>query len=626
MANRTRRTPAALRSGIRAAAALDGIEVEQDPPYIEAESSWAATVGIRIASESDLVPCDTKWVVLIDGAYPFGEIRVMPAKDGGMTATFPHQKQNWPGPGDREWRCGKLCLDAPIERLGLVAGNSDPIGNRDERLRWHLLRAREWLCLASTGDLVASGDPFELPWCETKSGEIRLVHDESVVSRGVWEKLGDNGWGVVVWNLLPEFRDAIGAAAFEDQRGVGLLRTGIRYAANLHAQNIEGRETGFWWLWPHPIVVPPWHCPRTWGELRVAGREQSIEVDSVLARIVSRVRGKDSRILLLGYPIPTHRGERESEVHWQGVKLPRLRSGGTPAPGFRANEEGWWMRDRLESFSGDKAIDYVQTENWHPDRLLARGRLDNPVRSGRVALLGCGALGATIAELLVRGGVHQMLLVDGDLFTAGNLVRHTLTGADIGQVKAQAVATRLQSILPVATIRVHPNSVPVKQEALEKLLEDVEIVVDCTASNEVLLLLSQGWWSVPRLFVSAATGYKARRAFLYRHFGNTFDNDAFATQIAPWLLKERTSWAAHGETLEGAGCWSPLFPARYDDICLAAVACVKAIEEGAKERPQKAELLVFEQTYDDRSEFSGVHRVADSPMTGDSADSGLVHA
>jgi hypothetical protein len=91
--------------------------------------------------------------------------------------------------------------------------------------------------------------------------------------------------------------------------------------------------------------------------------------------------------------------------------------------------------------------------------------------------------------------------------------------------------------------------------------------------------------------------------------GNACDLDGFRTRLNPLLREERTKWKAEGETFEGAGCWSPLFPARFDDILLSATACVKAVEEHMKEESGITEVLVFEQIYEG-TKFRGLRTVA----------------
>lgn len=73
----------------------------------------------------------------------------------------------------------------------------------------------------------------------------------------------------------------------------------------------------------------------------------------------------------------------------------------------------------------------------------------------RVAILGCGSVGSTIAELLVRAGVEAFTLVDPDEVSAANLSRGCYTVADIGRPKVDALALRLASIAPHAAITTH---------------------------------------------------------------------------------------------------------------------------------------------------------------------------
>jgi hypothetical protein len=84
------------------------------------------------------------------------------------------------------------------------------------------------------------------------------------------------------------------------------------------------------------------------------------------------------------------------------------------------------------------------------------------LRSGRqeiaivktVAIIGLGSVGSKIAEMLLRSGIHQLLLVDGDVLLPANLERHALDWRDVGFRKANAVKRRLLHIVPGATISV----------------------------------------------------------------------------------------------------------------------------------------------------------------------------
>ncbi|MCW5830675.1 MAG: ThiF family adenylyltransferase, partial [Deltaproteobacteria bacterium] len=73
----------------------------------------------------------------------------------------------------------------------------------------------------------------------------------------------------------------------------------------------------------------------------------------------------------------------------------------------------------------------------------------------------------------------------------------------------------------------------------------------------------------------------------------------FTKNIQPWLEHEAATLAHCEEILEGAGCWSPLFPARCDDVTLAAATCVKELETLIDKRPTHARFRVFVQSLSD---------------------------
>jgi adenylyltransferase/sulfurtransferase len=71
------------------------------------------------------------------------------------------------------------------------------------------------------------------------------------------------------------------------------------------------------------------------------------------------------------------------------------------------------------------------------------------LRAGRALIVGCGALGCAIADLIVRAGVGHVTLIDRDLVELTNLQRQTLYAeSDVrdGLPKAEAARRRLESI------------------------------------------------------------------------------------------------------------------------------------------------------------------------------------
>lgn len=67
----------------------------------------------------------------------------------------------------------------------------------------------------------------------------------------------------------------------------------------------------------------------------------------------------------------------------------------------------------------------------------------------RIHLIGCGSVGSTLAELLVRFGLSKITLYDFDEVKPHNLANQMFTQADVGKLKVEAVAERLLAINPM---------------------------------------------------------------------------------------------------------------------------------------------------------------------------------
>ena len=364
--------------------------------------------------------------------------------------------------------------------------------------------------------------------------------------------------------------------------------------------------SGMWWRWPEPIVIKPWQVPENWGELRIVGERLGVDVDRNLREVAKGIRRHGVRILFLGYPIPRKIGEEPVEMHWQTVRLPKIET--KPPKGYRPTDDNFWERcDCRESFGPNHLIRYTYTRNWHPSRLQARGRFKGALRRAKIAVVGSGALGSIMAELLARGGVQNMMLIDHEKLDAGNLVRHVLTSDDLREYKAEAMAVRLAKISPYINVTGVKTSFPISKDKMGNLLGDVSLLIDCTGSDGPLFSMASYEWPIPKLFVSVFLGFRARRLFLFVASGKLFPIKDFRDKWEPWKQHEKILWAQHEEVLEGAGCWSPLFPARYDDVVLGAATAVKVVDGLATAWPQSPQMVVFEQK--ESSGFAGFHRV-----------------
>jgi molybdopterin/thiamine biosynthesis adenylyltransferase len=120
----------------------------------------------------------------------------------------------------------------------------------------------------------------------------------------------------------------------------------------------------------------------------------------------------------------------------------------------------------------------------HESALIARRQ------KAKVLILGCGSLGAPVAELLARAGVGDLHLLDKETFEPENCARHTLGFQEIGRSKADAVAARLRQLVPGITVK------PFRALATDWVTSvckpgQYDLVLDCTGEDTVRVMLSR---------------------------------------------------------------------------------------------------------------------------------------
>jgi len=135
-------------------------------------------------------------------------------------------------------------------------------------------------------------------------------------------------------------------------------------------------------------------------------------------------------------------------------------------------------------------------------------------RSRHVAILGCGAIGSTIATLLARAGVAKLQLYDSALVKPGLLVRQVFSRGQIGYGKAAATRTNVRAIDPkIEVVAHHRNILHVLQDAnLAASLFEADLVINATASIRVasaLELYLRDWPKNHPPIVSMVVGHKA---------------------------------------------------------------------------------------------------------------------
>ena len=75
--------------------------------------------------------------------------------------------------------------------------------------------------------------------------------------------------------------------------------------------------------------------------------------------------------------------------------------------------------------------------------------------SEQIHIIGCGAVGSTIAEQLARLGIQKLHLYDFDTVTAHNITNQMFLHKHIGQTKLEALQDILKSINPDIQLTLH---------------------------------------------------------------------------------------------------------------------------------------------------------------------------
>jgi adenylyltransferase/sulfurtransferase len=126
----------------------------------------------------------------------------------------------------------------------------------------------------------------------------------------------------------------------------------------------------------------------------------------------------------------------------------------------------------------------IQFENIGPE---GQGKIS----ASKVLLVGCGALGSTIADLLTRAGIGHLRIVDRDIIELHNLQRQTLFSEDDVRKrlpKAVAAQNRLRSVN--SEIEIEGTAADFNYASGPALADGFDIILDGTDNFETRFLLN----------------------------------------------------------------------------------------------------------------------------------------
>lgn len=166
--------------------------------------------------------------------------------------------------------------------------------------------------------------------------------------------------------------------------------------------------------------------------------------------------GYDQIVALLAGP--TEHGPCGAAILLRAPKAPRGKSTADfLTRGFRPGRApATIVRQR---FIAAGSVDRLSISRVDPTWVHGRG--SDPrfgkLRCAKVAVIGCGSLGAPVALDLARAGVGQLYLIDPETLVAANTGRHPLGMPDVRRAKAEALAERIRANHPHINVDAFPE-------------------------------------------------------------------------------------------------------------------------------------------------------------------------
>jgi molybdopterin/thiamine biosynthesis adenylyltransferase len=110
---------------------------------------------------------------------------------------------------------------------------------------------------------------------------------------------------------------------------------------------------------------------------------------------------------------------------------------------------------------------------------------------GKVAIVGCGALGSQLAETMVRAGVGLVRLIDRDIVEESNLQRQSLyTEEDAAALRPKALAARSRLVAVNSDVTIEAHVGDLTWDNARTLLDGIDLFLDGTDNFDTRYVLN----------------------------------------------------------------------------------------------------------------------------------------
>ena len=183
----------------------------------------------------------------------------------------------------------------------------------------------------------------------------------------------------------------------------------------------------------------------------------------------------------------------------------------------------------------------MQSEWLQRTELLVKEEGIERLRSANILIVGLGGVGSFAAEFLVRSGIGNLTIVDGDTVDTTNINRQLpALNSTIGKNKTDVVAERILDINP--EINLKKINEFLEPERMEEILtqEKFDYVLDCidSLSPKLALIITCKRKKIKLVSVMGAGGKTDPSKVMVRDISKT-NNCFLAKQIRKKLKKEQ---------------------------------------------------------------------------------------
>lgn len=146
----------------------------------------------------------------------------------------------------------------------------------------------------------------------------------------------------------------------------------------------------------------------------------------------------------------------------------------------------------------------------------------NILKTTHVTVFGCGGLGGTVIEQLVRAGFENIAVIDQDVFDKTNFNRQIRSNLDtVGKSKAQTVVKESLKINPNINMTCYDETIT--QDNIESILNSTDVLLDAVDNVYTRVVMSRACKKLKIPFVHAAVERTQGQLTIFKPEGPSYE-------------------------------------------------------------------------------------------------------